>query len=61
MNNLLIKLVLFGLLLMLVIAPFAGVAPIMLILLGFGIVWIAGSFIQVLITGTVEEEDKQAG
>lgn len=61
MNNLLVKLVLFSLLLMLVLAPFGGLAPLMLVLLGFGICWFIGSLIQAFFTADVEGEDNQAG
>lgn len=46
MNNPLVKLLLFGLLLMLVFAPFGGLAPLTLILLGFATCWIIGTLIQ---------------
>lgn len=50
MNNLLVNLVLFGLLLILVIAPFAGVAPLMLVLLGFAVCSIIWSLVQAFLT-----------
>ncbi len=46
MNNPLVKLLLFGLLLMLVFAPFGGLAPLMLLLFGFGTCWIIWSLMQ---------------
>ncbi|HEY9609187.1 hypothetical protein [Allocoleopsis sp.] len=55
------RVVLFSLLLMLVIAPFAGVAPLMLVLLGFGLYWIIASLVQAFFTAEVEGEDKTAG
>jgi hypothetical protein len=61
MNNLLVKLVLFSLLLMLVLAPFGGLAPLMLVLLGFGICWFIGSLVQAFFTAEAEGEDNQAG
>jgi predicted lipid-binding transport protein (Tim44 family) len=60
MNNSLIKIVLFGLLLMLVIAPFAGVAPLMLILLGLGLVSTIGSLVQAFFVPDSEHKDKNA-
>ena len=60
MNNIVGKLVLFGLLLMLLLAPFAGVAPLMLVLLGFGFFWIISSLVQEFFTSDIEEEDKKA-
>lgn len=60
-NNLLMRIVLFSLLLMLVIAPFAGVAPLMLVLLGFGLYGVVASLVQAFFTAEVEGEDKTAG
>lgn len=42
MNNPLIKLLLIGLLMMLLVAPFAGLAPLMLLLLGLGFAGLFG-------------------
>lgn len=50
MNNPLLRIVLIGLLLMMVIAPFAGLAPVMLILLGFGVCWALWSLLQAFFT-----------
>lgn len=50
MNNPLLRIVLIGLLLMMVIAPFAGLAPVMLILLGFGVCWALWSLVQAFFT-----------
>lgn len=61
MKNLLIKLVLFGLLLMLIVAPFAGVAPLMIVILAFATCWIVGSLIQAFFTTDVAQEDNKAG
>lgn len=61
MNNLLVKLVLFSLLLMLIIAPFGGLAPLMLILLGFGVCSLLWSLVQAFFTADVEGEQKKAG
>ncbi|MCA1993760.1 MAG: hypothetical protein LDL41_17205 [Coleofasciculus sp. S288] len=60
MNNPLVKLVLIGLLLMLVVVPFAGVAPLMLILLGFGVCWFFWSLVQAFFTADVEGENDNA-
>ncbi|GAB4198910.1 MAG: hypothetical protein Fur006_49120 [Coleofasciculaceae cyanobacterium] len=60
MNNSVVKIVLFGLLLMLVITPFAGVAPLMLILLGLGFIWTIGSLVQAFFTTDNEQKDKNA-
>lgn len=50
MNNTLLRIVLIGLLLMMVIAPFAGLVPVMLILLGFGVCWTLWSLVQAFFT-----------
>ena len=61
MNNPLVKLVLMGLLLMTVIAPFAGLAPLMLILVGFGVCWSLWTLVQAFFTADVEGDDNKAG
>jgi putative methionine-R-sulfoxide reductase with GAF domain len=59
MHNLLVKLVLFGLLLMLIVAPFAGLAPLMLVVLGFGVCWMLWSLVQAFFTADVEGDDNK--
>ncbi|HEY9812401.1 MAG TPA: hypothetical protein V6D31_02520 [Candidatus Sericytochromatia bacterium] len=61
MNNPLVKLVLMGLLLMTVIAPFAGLAPLMLILVGFGVCWSLWTLVQAFFTADVDGDDNKAG
>lgn len=61
MNNRLGKIVIFSLLLMLLFAPFAGVAPLMLILFAFGIYWMIGSLIQAFFTDDVAQTNDRAG
>lgn len=61
MNNPLGKIVLFSLLLMLLFAPFAGFAPLMLILLAFGIYWIVGSLIQAFLSDDIAQKNDKAG
>jgi putative methionine-R-sulfoxide reductase with GAF domain len=61
MNNPVVKLVLMGLLLMTVIAPFAGLAPLMLILVGFGVCWSLWTLVQAFFTADVEGDDNKAG
>ena len=59
MNNILYKIILFALLLMLVLAPFAGLAPLLLVLLIAGAAWFFSSILQVLVVGeskTVERD-----
>lgn len=61
MNNRLGKIVIFGLLLMLLFAPFAGFAPLMLILLAFGIYWMVGSLVQAFFSDDVAQKNDKAG
>lgn len=61
MNNRLGKIVIFGLLLMLLFAPFAGFAPLMLILLAFGIYWIIGSLVQAFFSDDVAQKNDKTG
>lgn len=51
MNNIWYRIILFSLLLMLVLAPFAGFAPLLLVLLIAGVYWFFSSILQVLIFG----------
>lgn len=60
MNNPLVRLVLVALLLLLVVAPFAGLAPLMLILLGLGILWSFWSLVQAFFTADVEGDNNKA-
>lgn len=60
MNHPLVKLVLMGLLLMMVTAPFAGLAPVMLILLGLGVCSIAWSLVEAFFTADVKEDNEKA-
>ncbi|MGB7442473.1 MAG: hypothetical protein WA919_15525 [Coleofasciculaceae cyanobacterium] len=56
MNSPWVKLVLIGLLLMMVTAPFAGLAPLMLILLVLGVFWALGSIAEILFTAPKKDE-----
>lgn len=58
MKNPLIKLLLIGLLMMLLVAPFAGLAPIMLLLLGLGVCWFIWSLVEAFFTADVEKPNK---
>ena len=63
-NNIWYRTILFGLLLMLVLAPFAGFAPLLLVLLIAGAYWFFSSILQVLIFGnsdTVEGDSDITG
>ena len=61
MNNQLGKIVIFGFLLMLLFAPFAGFAPLMLILLAFGIYWMIGSLVQAFFSDDVAPKNDKTG
>lgn len=54
MNNIWYKVILFGLLLTLVLAPFAGFAPLLLIILVAASYWFFGSILKVLVFGEAE-------
>ena len=56
MNNIWYKVILFGLLLTFVLAPFAGFAPLMLVLLIAGADWFFGSIVQILVFGDSTKE-----
>lgn len=56
MNNLTFRLLMFSALLMLMITPFAGLAPLMLLLTVGGVIFAWGSIFQVLINPKVTEE-----
>ncbi|MGC1395136.1 MAG: hypothetical protein WA828_12725 [Coleofasciculaceae cyanobacterium] len=58
MNNPIIKLLLIGLLMMLLLAPFAGLAPLMLLLLGLGVCWFIWSLVEAFFTADVEKQNK---
>lgn len=57
MNRNLTTILLVALLLLFLLAPFAGLAPLMLLLLVAGVIWGVGSLLQVLVFG---EEDRES-
>ena len=57
MDNIWYKVVLLGLLLMFIIAPFAGFAPLLLVLLIASVYWFFAPIIQTLIFGKEKEID----
>lgn len=61
MKNSLVRIALFGLLLMLLFAPFAGFAPLMLMVLAFGVYWIVGSLIQAFLSDDIAQKNDKAG
>lgn len=59
-NNIWDRLVLIGLLLMLILAPFAGFAPLLLILIIAALYWFSSSILQILLLGkTIEDSNEQ--
>lgn len=56
MNNPLLKLLLISLLMSMILAPFAGLAPLMLLLLGLGVCWFIWSLIEAFFSADVEKE-----
>lgn len=56
MNNPLIRILLIGLLMLTIVAPFAGLAPLMLLLLGLGVWWFIWSLVEAFFTGDVERK-----
>jgi hypothetical protein len=60
MNNPLIKLLLIGLLMLMLLAPFAGLAPLMLLLLGLGVCWFIWSLVAAFFTADVEKEQNNS-
>lgn len=58
MNNIWYKVFLFGLLLMLVFAPFAGFAPLLLIILMAGTYWFIAPIVSVLIFAESQNSEK---
>ena len=59
MNNPLVKLLLIGCLLLTIVAPFAGLAPLMLFILGLGICWFFWSLVEAFFTADVEKQDRE--
>lgn len=60
MNNIWYKTILFGLLLMLILAPFGGFAPLLLVLLIAGVVWFFSSILKLLILGESEPKSDRS-
>ncbi|MDY6902901.1 MAG: hypothetical protein SWZ49_33240 [Cyanobacteriota bacterium] len=58
MNNIWYKAFLFSLLLMLIFAPFAGFAPLLLIILMAGTYWFIAPIVSVLIFGESQNSEK---
>ena len=56
MNNPLIKLLLISLLMSLILAPFAGLAPLMLLILGLGVSWFIWSIVEAFLKADGEKK-----
>lgn len=59
MNNIVNRLLFIGLILFAILAPFAGLAPLMLLLLVLSVGWAAISLLQVLIFGQTHRDDPE--
>ena len=57
MNNPLIKLLFIGLLMLMLVAPFAGLAPLMLLLIGLGVCWFIWSLVEAFFTADGRKQD----
>lgn len=57
MNNIWYRLTFFSLLLMLIFAPFAGFAPLLLVILIAGSYWFLSPIAKIIIAGSTEEND----
>jgi hypothetical protein len=60
MNSIWLRIILFGLLLTLVLAPFAGFAPLLLIILIAGTLWFLASIFQILVLGNSDRDNNTA-
>lgn len=60
MKKPIIELLLIGCLLMMLISPFAGLAPIMIVLFGFGVFWILRSLAQIFAGSDMERDEDRA-
>jgi hypothetical protein len=60
MNTIWSRIILFGLLLTLVLAPFAGFAPLLLIILIAGTLWFLTSILQILVLGNSDRDKNTA-
>ncbi|MBD3883637.1 hypothetical protein IFO70_17875 [Phormidium tenue FACHB-886] len=58
MSNSLTKFLLLGLLLLLIVSPFAALAPLVVVLVGFVLVWMSWTFIRTLATGETDQRDR---
>ena len=58
MNNIWYRLILIALLLMFVLAPFAGFAPLLLIIVIAGIFWALADIVKILIYGKQADEER---
>lgn len=56
MNNALMMILLLGLLMILLTAPFSGLALLMIVLFGSAFLWTAWTLVRILISGNVSEK-----
>jgi hypothetical protein len=56
MNNPLSRILLIGLLILTIVAPFAGLAPLMLLLLGLGVWWFIWSLVEAFFASDAERK-----
>ena len=59
MNSVLYKAILLGLLLMFIFAPYAGLAPLLLVVFIASVYWFITSVVAVLVFGEQNEKDYQ--
>lgn len=59
MNNALISIVIFGLLILFILSPFAALASLMLVLLGASIFLFFNKILQILISGNSEQREQR--
>lgn len=60
MNQLLIKLLPIAFLFLLILAPFAGLAPIMLLLFGYAVYWTLLTLVQAFLSNPEPDESRDA-
>jgi ABC-type glycerol-3-phosphate transport system permease component len=54
MDKKVVQIIVIIFLLTLVLSPFAGLAPLMLLLVGLGLLWASWSLLQVILSGSSE-------
>lgn len=59
MNNIWYRLILLSFLLMLVLAPFAGFAPLLLVILIAGVYWFLAPLAKIIVFGETKEKKEE--